>query len=187
MASDHEQWEQHDASFDKFKTEIAELTGDDLNAAGETSPQAQTIYHYTDLRSALAIIESGHFWFTERAHLNDTLELQYGLRIGHEMFEEAVRKAGPTVPQQVADHLMGEIGIGLIEYGFRVASFSSVPDDMSQWRSYADDGRGVCLGFSVQALDMRIFASKIPALFNFLRFPVRYDEFKSFVGCSSRI
>jgi Protein of unknown function (DUF2971) len=87
-----------------------------------------------------------------------------------------VRKASPTVPQQVTDHLMGEIGVGLVEYGFWVASFSLVDDDMSQWRSYADDGRGVCLGFSAQALDMRIFASNIPALFNFLRFPVRYDE-----------
>lgn len=178
MASDNEQWKQHDAALDKFKTEVGELTRDDLNAAGETSSQAQTIYHYTDVRSALAIIESGHFWFTERAHLNDTLELQYGLRIGLEVFEEAVRKAGPTVPQQAADHLMREIGLGLVEYGYWVASFSYVDDDMSQWRSYADDGRGVCLGFSVQALDMSIFASNIPALFNFLRFPVGYDESK---------
>jgi hypothetical protein len=80
MASDNEQWQELDAALDKFNTEISELTGDDLNASGETSFQAQTIYHYTDVRSALAIIESGHFWFTERAHLNDTLEVQYGLR-----------------------------------------------------------------------------------------------------------
>jgi hypothetical protein len=139
MASDHEKWEQYDAAFDKFKAEIGELTGDDLNAAGETSSQAQTIYHYTDVRSALLIIESGNFWFTERAHLNDTVELQYGLRIGHEMFAEAARRAGPTVPQQVADHLAGEVGMGLVEYGFWVASFSCADDDMSQWRSYADE------------------------------------------------
>jgi hypothetical protein len=176
MVSDKEQWEERDAAFNEFKAGIEEHSKTDLNAAAETSSQAQTIYHYTDVRSALAIIESGHFWFTERAHLNDTLELQYGLRIGHEMFEEAARNAGPTVPQQTADHFKGEIGVGLIEYGYWVASFSYVDDDMSQWRSYADDGRGVCLGFSVQALDMEILASNIPALFNFLRFPVRYDE-----------
>jgi Protein of unknown function (DUF2971) len=176
MAANNEQWEHHDAAFEKFKAEIGQLIENQLNAAGETSSQAQTIYHYTDVRSALAIIESGHFWFTERAHLNDTLELQYGLRIGHQMFEAAVRKAGPTVPQQAPDHLMGEVGLGLVEYGYWVASFSYVDDDMSQWRSYADDGRGICLGFSVQALDMRMFASNIPATFNFLRFPVRYDE-----------
>jgi hypothetical protein len=94
------------------------------------------------------------------------------------MFEEAVRKAGPTVPQQAADHLMGEIGLGLIEYGYWVASFSLVDDDMSQRRSYADDGRGVCLGFSVQGLDVKIFASNIRTAFSFHWFPVRYDEFE---------
>jgi hypothetical protein len=73
-------------------------------------------------------------------------------------------------------HLLGEIERGLLEYGYWIASFSYVDDDMSQWRSYADDGQGVCLGFSVQALDMTMFASHIQALFNFLRFPVRYDE-----------
>ncbi len=176
MASDTEQWEQHDAALEEFKTEISGLTSDDLATADQTSSKAQTIYHYTDVRSALAIIESGHFWFTERTHLNDTLELQYGLRIGHQMFEEAAKVAGPTVPQQTAEHLIGEVALGLVEYGFWVASFSYVDDDMSQWRSYADDGRGVCLGFSVQALDMANFASNISAVSNFLRFPVRYDE-----------
>jgi hypothetical protein len=176
MVSDYEQWEERDAALNEFKAGIEEHSKADLKAAAETSSEAKTIYHYTDVRSALSIIESGHFWFTERAHLNDTLELQYGLRIGHEMFQEAARNAGPTVPQQAADHFKGEIDFGLVEYGYWVASFSYVDDDMSQWRSYTDDGRGVCLGFSVQALDMQVLASNIPALFNFLRFPVRYDE-----------
>jgi hypothetical protein len=176
MASNKEQWEQHDAAFSNFQDKIGKLTLDDLDPAQAASPQEQTIFHYTDVRGALAIIESGHLWFTERAHLNDTVELQYGLRIGHEMLEGEVRKAGPRVPQQLADHLMGEVERGLGEYGYWVASFSHVDDDLSQWRSYADDGRGVCLGFSVQALDMGNFASNIPAVFRFLRFPVRYAE-----------
>ena len=186
LPADNEHWERHNAEFDTFKSEVSKLIEDDLKVAGDTSIQAQTIYHYTDVRGALAIIESGHLWFTERAHLNDPIELQYGLRIGHEMFEEAVKRAGPTVPQQTANHLMEEAGVGLIEFGSWVASFSYDGDDLSQWRSYADDGRGVCLGFSVQALDMSIFASKVPGLVNYLRFPVRYATNPSFVDCSGR-
>jgi hypothetical protein len=120
---------------------------DDLNAAGDTAAEVQTIYHYTDVASALAIITSGHFWFTERAHLNDTLELQYGLRIGHEMFDAAVKAAGDVVPRDAPEHLMGEVGFGMIEFGYWIASFSYEGDDLAQWRSYADEGRGVCLGF----------------------------------------
>jgi hypothetical protein len=176
MAPDSERWEKHEAGLEQFKTDIGELVADDLNAAGDTAAETHTIYHYTDVASALAIIETGHFWFTERAHLNDTLELQYGLRIGHEMFDAAVKAAGPAVPQGAADHLMDEVRLGLVEFGYWVASFSYKDDDLSQWRSYADEGSGVCLGFSVQELDMRQFASHIQTAFNFMRFPVRYDE-----------
>jgi len=176
MIPDSERWDEHDARLDEFKADIEKLTADDVSAAGDAAAETQTIYHYTGVASALAIIETGHFWFAERAHLNDTLELQYGLRIGHEMFDAALKSAGPTVPQGAADHLMGEIKLGLAEFGYWVASFSQEGDDLSQWRSYADEGTGVCLGFSVQELDMRQFASPIPATFNFLRFPVQYDE-----------
>jgi hypothetical protein len=171
-----EQWKEHDAGLERFKTDIGDLIAHDLEAAGNTAAEAQTIYHYTDVASALAIIETGNFWFTERVHLNDTLELQYGLQIGHEMFEAAVKAAGPGVSVGVADHLMSEVGQGLIEFGYWVASFSYNDDDLSQWRSYAEDGGGVCLGFSVRELDMRQFASHIKTAFNFMRFPVRYDE-----------
>jgi hypothetical protein len=176
MAPDTERWEEHDAALKQFSREIGDRVADDLNAAGDTAAEVQTIYHYTDVASALAIITSGHFWFTERAHLNDTLELQYGLRIGHEMFDAAVKAAGDVVPRDAPEHLMGEVGFGMIEFGYWIASFSYEGDDLAQWRSYADEGRGVCLGFSVQELDMRQFASHIQTAFNFMRLPVRYDE-----------
>jgi hypothetical protein len=176
MATDNEQWEKHNAALNQFKTNIGELIARDLGTAGDTAPETQTIYHYTDVASALAIIQTGHFWFTERVHLNDTLELQYGLQIGQEMFSAALRAAGPTVPQSAAEHLMAEVEQGLVEFGYWVASFSYESDDLAQWRSYADEGSGVCLGFSVEELDMRQFASHIQAVFNFMRFPVRYDE-----------
>jgi hypothetical protein len=176
MPADTEVWDERNAAFDRFKNEVARLVGEDLNAAGDHAASAATVYHYTNARNALSILRSGRFWFTERAHLNDTSEVQHGFRIAHEMFKEALEKAGPVAPQQAADHLMGEFGVGLSEYGYWVASFSYVNDDLSQWRSYADEGRGVCLGFSVQALDMGTFAAGLPDVTSFLRFPVRYDE-----------
>src|ERR1700722_9718915 len=99
MATDNERWEEHDAALERFSGEIGNLVADDLTAASDTAAEVETIYHYTDIAGALAIIESGHFWFTERAHLNDTLELQYGLRISYEMFDAAVKAAGDVVPR----------------------------------------------------------------------------------------
>jgi hypothetical protein len=171
-----EKWDEHDAALEQFKTEVGKLVGDDLDAARDSAAETKVVYHYTDVASALAIVQGGHLWFTERAHLNDTLELQYGLRIAHEMFESAVKAAGAVVPQSVPEHMMGEVGLGMVEFGYWVSSFSYECDDLAQWRSYADEGRGVCLGFSVQELDMNQFASHIPAAFNFMRFPVKYAE-----------
>ena len=108
MAPDSENWTKYDAALKQFNDDVGKLVATDLNAAGDTAAVTKTIYHYTDVTSALAIIEGGHFWFTERAHLNDTLELQYGLRIAQEMFDDAVKAAGMAVPQSAADHLMGE-------------------------------------------------------------------------------
>src|SRR5882724_1139744 len=76
MAQHSETWDEADAGLEEFKTDIMSLVADDLKAAGDAPAETQTIYHYTDVTSALAIVETGHFWFTERAHLNDTLELQ---------------------------------------------------------------------------------------------------------------
>jgi hypothetical protein len=174
--SDVEQWAGHDAALKKLSGDVEKRIADDLNAASASAIHADTVYHYTDLASALAIMETGCLWFAERAHLNDTLELQYGLHIGQEIFRGAVKAGGPTVPQDAADHLMGELGQGLADLGFWVASFSLEGDDLSQWRSYADDGRGVCLGFAVQQLDMSQFASSVSVPLNYLRFPVRYGE-----------
>jgi hypothetical protein len=33
---ENEQWREHDAALDQFKTEIGEFIADDLNAAGDT-------------------------------------------------------------------------------------------------------------------------------------------------------
>lgn len=112
MAADTEQWEEQEAAFKKFKADIEYLVSDDIKVAGDTATETRTIFHYTGVAGALAIIETGHLWFTERAHLNDTLELQYGLRIGHEMFDAAVKAAGPTVPQSASEHFLGEVSLG---------------------------------------------------------------------------
>lgn len=173
MVSDGDQF---NASLAQFKNKLFNRLQDDFRAIQTTAPTAATIYHYTDLGSALKVIETKQFWFTERAHLNDTLELQYGLAIAQEIFDAAANDA-PDILKPAADQLKEEVLKGLGDYGYWVASFSYRDNDLSQWRSYADEGRGVCLGFSVQDLDMLKFAHHLDSFrINCLRFPVQYDE-----------
>ena|ERR1700730_12586974 len=37
------------------------------------------VHHYTSVKGALGILESGQMWFTERTHLNDPSEISHGI------------------------------------------------------------------------------------------------------------
>jgi hypothetical protein len=127
----------------------------DRNArqAAAGSPQGNTIYHYTDVKGALGILNSGRCWLTERAHLNDPSEIKYGADCAVTMAEELAGASPTDLRRFAATYLKNGLNAGLRAFGFYVASFSFDPDDLGQWRAYADQGRGVALGFSSTAFD----------------------------------
>lgn len=170
-----EDWNEAEGLLNSFTNQIPAWIEKDLTAAVNIAPQ-QTIYHYTDVKGALGILKSGQLWFTERAHLNDPVEIQYGVDIAHELFAIAARSAVTKIPEEATTHLKGEQVFLLRSFGFWIFSFSMDGDDLSQWRSYADDGRGVCLGFSTSALDINELAKLIPTSQTFLQFPVGYKK-----------
>jgi hypothetical protein len=157
-----EDWTEANAALETFRGKVDSLVLGDLQTAAGVAADQPTIYHYTDVKDFVGILKTGSLWFTERAHLNDPVEIQYGLDIAHELFTAAAERRGPYIPQAVASHLKGEHDYGLATYGFWICSFSLNSDDLAQWRNYADDGRGISLGFSVQNFDMVELAKLLP-------------------------
>jgi hypothetical protein len=92
------------------------------------------------------------------------------------MFEDAITKAGPAVPPYAANDFLRELELALGEYGYWVASFSYADNDLSQWRSYVDNGKGVCLGFSPQAFDLSILFDNLAGAVSVHHARVEYDE-----------
>src|ERR1700722_15408243 len=168
-------WATADQALEDFRAEVRVFVENDLRAAGHATTYRPTVYHYTDENGALGILGNGKLWFTERVHLNDPTEIQYGLDVGRESFEAAAKTRGPEIPRDAALHLRGEHHFGLSYYGFWTASFSLDGDDLGQWRSYANDGQGVCFGFSIDNFDMISLAALLPNAPNSLRFPINYD------------
>jgi hypothetical protein len=82
----------------------------------------------------------------ERVHLNDPVEIRYGLDIAYQLFEAAAKDRASRIPADASAHLRGEHNFGLAMYSFWICCFS-LDDHLGQWRNYADNGRGVCLGF----------------------------------------
>ncbi|MGX4803998.1 DUF2971 domain-containing protein [Bradyrhizobium guangdongense] len=107
-------------------------------------------FHYTDFRGLDGILKSGQIWFTDYRHLNDQTELMHGIGLAKAMLTRRARVGG------LHGALFGWIDDLLTKRNFDralsffIASFSQNPDDLHQWRSYADDGRGVAIGFSAK-------------------------------------
>ncbi len=138
------------------------------------------VHHYTTLKGAREILRSGRMWFTERSHLNDPSELFHGIKIAGSVF----RKRGRT---QDADHLDASAKEVFRNFRFFSASFSFKCDDASQWKKYADDGKGVALSFRASAFnDPKAQVDKFivdgPTAFVC---PMSYDaaRLESIIGC----
>lgn len=104
------------------------------------------VHHYTTLKGALGILETGRIWFTERTHLNDPSEISCGLEIAEKVLHKRNRASDATTLKTSAKNVFRD-------FRFFSASFSFECDDVSQWRNYADDGKGVVLSFKASAFD----------------------------------
>jgi hypothetical protein len=104
------------------------------------------VHHYTSVRGALGILESGRLWFTERAHLNDHSEVSHGVEIAKAILRDQNRKDD-------ADHLAAGAQNVFRDFRFFSGSFSLEGNDLHQWRNYADDGRGVVLSFKASSFN----------------------------------
>jgi hypothetical protein len=109
------------------------------------------VYHYTDVNGALGILKSDHLWLTEIAHLNDPSEIKHGIEVACEI----LRDEAPIDSERVklfASTFKEASNQTINVLNAHIASFSYESDDLCQWRAYADEGRGVALGFSINAL-----------------------------------
>ncbi|MGC2602252.1 MAG: DUF2971 domain-containing protein [Rhodomicrobium sp.] len=107
------------------------------------------LYHYTDGRGLKGIIESGQIWFTGYRHLNDPSELFHGIDMARDVARGMANGADGRVRlflETFADMFRQQNFEKTLE--FFIASFSRERDDLGQWRAYADNGRGLAIGFS---------------------------------------
>jgi hypothetical protein len=102
-----------------------------------------TLYHYTSWQAFVAIVQSKSLRLSGRWNLNDSNEgAVFPARL-RELAASLPRPVGPPVENVLEPLARLEAYIGC---------FSADPDLLSQWRGYAANGAGVCVGFSRAAL-----------------------------------
>lgn len=106
-------------------------------------PQEDSIlYYYCSANSFMSIVKNKTLRFCDLYHMNDCSELYHGKLIYDQIIEKS---------DEFSDDTKTQIDVILKEFINRCIllsmSFSLKKDLLSQWRGYADDAKGFCLGF----------------------------------------
>ncbi len=127
----------------------------------ELKEPSNILYHYCDSGSFLSICKTRKIWFNDLFHMNDSLEMHWGYHIWEKV-------ANILIPKYGRDFI-DEIDIHLRDCGYKIlllsTSFTTEKDVLSQWRGYADDGKGYVIGFSCNDL-MNLPVRKIQIIYD---------------------
>ena len=126
-------------------------------------PDDLIIYHYTSASTLGLILEHQTLRATCLAYLNDSTEVQHGLGILVEWLKEREVEydtawANGSISMDEHFDRMGFVrGMLTTAYNLKMRNFYGVcfsknPDVLSQWRGYADHGRGYAIGFRAHEL-----------------------------------
>lgn len=128
-------------------------------------------YHYCDLESFTAIVESETFRLSNVFFMNDYMEVawfksicQRALKEEYDRITESEHRvevrtsssssarviSGPYT--QFCSSLQSSLSQNAFDHVY-CGCFSKKADDLSQWRGYADDARGVCVGVDLDAVE----------------------------------
>lgn len=117
----------------------------------EISKDNELLYHYTDLNGVLGIVKSSEIWLGHMLYLNDEAEYKYGLdkfkkelMVQQEMCTDDILRAFLKTLDSLDSYMLKQQAF--------VFSLTEEKDLLSQWRGYADNGKGVCIGFDKKSI-----------------------------------
>jgi hypothetical protein len=129
------------------------------------------LFHYCSTVRFHAIATSNNIRFSDINMLNDESEMRWAYSIFEEAATRLVKRQGVLADAPVIevafidaiDNVFSEVPFSLHPF---VACFSLNPDLLSQWRAYADDGRGFSIGFSGVSLRRQMPATFLRVLYD---------------------
>lgn len=121
------------------------------HSAVDDTPKGGIVYHYTNALGLIGILEHGEIFATDHRFLNDKSELTHGLGAATDLCRRLSQRTNDRRLARFLDEIVHCLGIQSEVRSF-VASFSERPDDLSQWRGYAQDGEGFTIGLDATSL-----------------------------------
>jgi hypothetical protein len=115
----------------------------------------EVLWHYTTGDALISIIMSGALYATQVSCLNDSTEIQYGVKLLRDAFLDV--KADDTDESYLLDRIIKAtreaqaLPTNLPSVWF-VTCFSKEKDDLSQWRAYSGGENGYAIAFLAAGL-----------------------------------
>lgn len=120
-----------------------------------TDEEPDIIYHYCSIPTFISIVNKRELWLTATADMNDFLESQWIEKVLNQFRQHS---DNATKHHEILEYFSNKI---FPEYF--LCCFSAGRDVLSQWRAYADDGKGFAVGVDTSALK-RLGRSRIDCL-----------------------
>lgn len=113
--------------------------------------KSDIVYHYCTLQGFLGIIQNASLWVSDISKSNDGLECIYGRNQIRDRIEQEIKSDAEAMYAWKTGYGMNDdLFDSMLTY---VACFSEKEDCLSQWRGYADDGKGMAIGFNKKILE----------------------------------
>jgi hypothetical protein len=105
------------------------------------------ICHYTNLEGLLGIVAHHDLWLTHSRYSNDDEELTHGYRVVGEVIDGQLTAPADRTRKRFLKEVK-DILTSPSPEGVYICCFCQDDDLLSQWRSYAANGTGVCISFN---------------------------------------
>lgn len=109
------------------------------------------LYHYTTIAGAYKIISSKSLWLSKITYLNDVSELKLCINLFQKYVNQFIEKLNDPMKADFLKIISNQLN-SFENTNICVASFCENGDILSQWRSYANHGEGIAMGFSTKNL-----------------------------------
>jgi hypothetical protein len=163
-------------ALDRFSDEAMGIVHGLLRVLESEEPPP-IIYHYTNEAGLRGILQSGQLWLTDIFSLNDPTELSHGFSNAVKVLNDKLVNRHP-VGRVFAENFAVFYKQGAIQKvaHFFVCAFSVLGNDLGQWRTYADNGRGYALAFDAKTLEDGFTKKDGIPILNNSTFHVRYND-----------
>jgi hypothetical protein len=110
------------------------------------NPLPTEVYHYTDAAGLNGILKSGTIFATDFRYLNDSSEIIHIFELATKLAKDSIGSFTGKAREFVERVAAGLHPEGIDRYPYFLASFSTEPNDLSQWRAYGGS-QGYALKF----------------------------------------